>query len=166
MPLNRFTTIHWEAAGVADPLSATGRLLKLMGDAMRANGSAFAYVWVRENGPGKGEHVHILWHGAVHLPVLKRRIRAWLKLCGGRSVKGVCRTDAINRSLCSALIGDAAYFANLREVLGYQLKGADAEARDALGIRRAEPGGRIVGKRSGASANIARSARLRALDCR
>lgn len=166
MPFNRFTTIHWDAAGVRDPLKATGRFLKLLGDAVRAAGSSYAYVWVRENGPGKGEHVHIAWHGPADLPVLKRRVRIWLKLCGCRSRRGICKTETINRSLCSAFIGDAAYRANLSEVLTYQLKGAEPEAQKALDIARADAGGLIIGKRYGTSANIGKSARLAAAGSR
>ncbi len=42
MPFNRFTTVHWQAAGVADGLKATGRFLKLLGDWLRSNGYPIA----------------------------------------------------------------------------------------------------------------------------
>lgn len=35
LPFNRFVTINWEAAGVADCTSATGRFLKYVGDWLR-----------------------------------------------------------------------------------------------------------------------------------
>lgn len=159
LPFNRFTTVHWESAGVADDLAATGRFLKLMGDAVKAGGGSFAYAWVRESGSGKGTHVHILWHGPVVLPVFGRRVRDWLRACGGRPKKGVCHTRSVGRSLAHAVTGGEDYERNVWEALDYLLKGSDLAARAALGIVRQEPGGEIVGKRCGTSANIDRAAR-------
>lgn len=159
VPFNRFTTVHWQAAGVDDALSATGAFLKKLGDAVRASGGRFAYLWVRETGAEKGEHVHILWHGSADLPVFRRRLRDWLKACGARRAKGVCVTRPVSRSLGGAMSGGDDYGVNLLEVLDYVLKGADAAARERLGVRRQEPGGEIVGKRCGTSANIGPAAR-------
>jgi hypothetical protein len=36
-PLNRMLTIHLDKAGIADPVKATGQLLKLMGDWLRSS---------------------------------------------------------------------------------------------------------------------------------
>lgn len=160
LPFNRFTTIHWQAAGVSDALTATGAFLKRLGDAVRASGGRFAYLWVREAGAAKGEHVHILWHGPADLPVFGRRLRDWLKACGARRAKGVCVTRPVGRSLGAAMSGGDDYRVNLLEVVDYVLKGADAAARESLGVRRQEPGGEIVGKRCGTSANIGRAARF------
>ena len=44
LPFNRFTTVHWDAAGVVDSLKATGRLLKLIGDWLRQRGRKEAFV--------------------------------------------------------------------------------------------------------------------------
>lgn len=161
LPFNRFTTVHWDSAGVADDLAATGRFLKLMGDAVKASGGRFAYAWVRESGPNKGAHVHILWHGPVALPVFRRRVRDWLRTCGVRPKRGVCHTDAVGRSLVHAVTGGEDYWRNASEALDYILKGSDPAASAALGIVRQEPGGEIVGKRCGTSANIGRAARAK-----
>ena len=82
LPFNRHVTIHWERAGVHDnrAAAATGRFLKLAGDWIAKRGPQFEYnqrkskrlariawAWVRENGDGKGSHVHIL----MHLPTVK-----------------------------------------------------------------------------------------------
>lgn len=160
MAFNRFTTIHWQAAGVDDALTATGAFLKRLGDAVRASGSRFAYLWVREAGATKGEHVHILWHGPADFPAFSRRVRDWLKACGANRAKGVCLTRPVGRTLGGAVSGRDDYRVNLLEVLDYVLKGADAATRESLGVRRQEPGGEIVGKRCGTSANIGRAARL------
>ena len=161
LPFNRFTTVHWESAGVADDLAATGRFLKLLGDAVKAGGGRFAYAWVRESGPDKGAHVHILWHGPVVLPVFGRRVRDWLRACGGRPKKGVCHTRSVGRSLVHAVKGGDDYTRNVWEALDYILKGSDPAARAALGIMRHEPGGEIVGLRSSTSNNIGPTARAK-----
>ena len=59
-PLNRMLTVHFDAGGMSDPVKATGQLLKLMGDWLRSYNTSITAVWVREAGPTKGEHVHIL----------------------------------------------------------------------------------------------------------
>jgi hypothetical protein len=134
---------------------------------MRSRGVKTAFVWVRENGPGKGAHVHIL----LHLPPglsdpFNRRQRGWLKACGGVWKKGVLKSRPIGRDLRHfAGQGPArvTYEANLKAVVGYVLKGADEVTRQALQIQRVEPGGVIVGKRCGASQNIGPDARRRVL---
>lgn len=159
MPFNRFTTVHWQAAGVTDGLKATGRFLKRLGDWLRLHGYPFAYVWVREAGDGKGEHAHILWHGPVEFPAFRRLIQRWLRACGAVSRKGVCHTVSVARSLHSALAGGDDYRANLARVLEYHLKSADRAARATLGINHFEPGGELIGKRCGVSQNIGPAAR-------
>ena len=61
-PLNRHTTIHFEAAEIGDPVGALRRYTKLARDWLRTQGAPFAYIWVRESGDGKGEHAHLLMH--------------------------------------------------------------------------------------------------------
>lgn len=155
LPFNRFSTVHWEAAGVTDGLTATGRLLKLMGDWLRSRGRQAAFVWVREDGHGKGAHVHIL----LHLPpdlidAFNRRQRGWLAACGTRWRKGVLKTRSIGRTYQQALGGGLDYLANLAETVDYVLKGADHRTRERFGIRRCEDGGAVVGKRCGVSQNL------------
>lgn len=161
MPFNRFTTIHWQAACVADGLLATGQFLKRIANLIRSNGGRFACIWIRENGDGKGEHVHVLWHGPSDLPKLGRWMRATLKACGATRRKGVCLTRSLGRTLLQAFTGGTDYAENLDRLLSYVLKGADASARESLNLGRCEPGGELVGKRTGVSENIGQTARTR-----
>lgn len=159
MPFNRFSTVHWEAAGVTDDLKATGRLLKLMGDWLRSRGRQAAFVWVRENGHRKGAHVHIL----LHLPpalidAFNRRQRGWLAVCGAQWRGGVLKTRSIGRTYRQALGGGLDYLDNLAETVDYVLKGADHRARERFGIRRCGDGGTVVGKRCGVSENLGQAA--------
>lgn len=155
LPFNRFTTVHWDAAGVGDDLKATGRLLKLIGDWLRSRGRQAAFAWVREDGPRKGAHVHIL----LHLPpdlvdAFNRRQRGWLAACGARWRGGVLKTRSIGRTYRQALGGGQDYLSNLAETVDYVLKGADHRTRERFGIRRCEDGGVVVGKRCGVSQNL------------
>lgn len=161
MPFNRFTTIHWQAACVADGLLASRQFLKRLANLTRSNGGRFACIWIRENGDSKGEHVHILWHGPNDLPKLGRWIRATLKTCGATRRRGVCLTRPLGRTLLQAFTGGVDYAENLDRLLSYVLKGADASARESLNLSRCEPGGELVGKRTGVSENIGQTARAR-----
>ena len=62
LPFTRMITIHWEAAGVplADMVKATGRFVDLMTKALARHGTNTAWLWVHENGDGKGGHCHLL----------------------------------------------------------------------------------------------------------
>jgi len=165
--LNRFVSIHWEAGGITDDLAATARWLKLAGDWIRSRGGKVAYVWVRENGPGKGAHVHILMHLPPALSDPFNRLkRGWLKACGAVWKKGVLQSRPIGRDL-RQFAGQGptrlTYEANLRAVVDYILKGADEATRQALQIQRSEPGGDIIGKRCGVSQNIGPDARRRVM---
>lgn len=163
MPLNRFVTIHWDAAAVADDQAATARYLKLAGDWVRVRGGVFAFIWVRESGEQKGRHVHILMHLPPNLTLgFNRRQRGWLKACGAAWRAKVILTRPIGRSLQHALSGGADYQTNLLELLDYVLKGADQAARAVLGIVRQKDGGLIQGKRCGFSQNLGPRARQRA----
>jgi hypothetical protein len=167
LPLNRFVTIHWQQARLAGPAqAATLRFLKLARDWMRLRGAQLAFVWVRENGPTKGEHVHILLHCP---PALARgfgeRQRGWLKQAGAHFCRGVIFTRPIGRNYRHATVGmqfGEAYTNHLGEVLGYVLKGASPQAARVLGFVRLEAGGMVVGKRCSTSENIGRIARTRA----
>ncbi len=158
-PFNRHITVHWEAAGVPDgeAMAATTAFLKCLRD---WTGGRTAYVWVRENGDGKGSHLHIL----AHVPLVKTwhfaLARRWLGRITGKPYRaGIIRT----RPIAGAGEPDgAAYSANLQAVLAYVLKGAEPDAAAALGIGH-EAGGRIIGKRCGTSRNIGAKARRRGI---
>jgi hypothetical protein len=163
LPFNRMVTIHWDAARVADDLEATGLFLKLASDWLRRHGGKTAFVWVRENGPGKGRHVHILMHLPPDLArEFNRHQRRWLQSCGAEWRAKVLLSRPVGRSLRQALSGGADYEGNLSEALQYVLKGVDHRARETLGIERSEPGGQVVGKRCGVSMNIGRETRRKA----
>ena len=161
--LNRFVTLHWAAGGVTDDLAAVARWLKLAGDWIRSCGGRFAYIWIRESGPDKGAHVHILLHLPPDLAAgFDRRQRGWQTASGARWKAGVRYSRPIGRNLRHYALGEIdgqSYEANLGETLDYVLKGADLAARERLGIRRNEPGGVIVGKRCSVSQNIGPEAR-------
>jgi hypothetical protein len=153
LAFNRFITVHWESAGVADSdaMAATTAFLK----ALREWTGATAYIWTRENGDGKGSHLHLL----AHLPAGKRwrgaLSRRWLERITGNPYR---RNAILTRRIVGA--GQpygALYQANLQAVLAYVLKGADPEVAASLGFDH-KPGGRIIGKRCGTSRNIGEGA--------
>jgi hypothetical protein len=164
---NRFTTIHWERGRVEDGYFATMRFLQLASAWVRSQGGEWAFVWVRENGPKKGEHVHILMRIPPALAKgFRRRQAGWIKACGAVRNEGVTHSVPIGWSLANAdQTGYARehYERNLAEVLDYVLKGAGKDARGKLGLRRREPSGVIVGKRCGTSQNIGEMARRRGI---
>ncbi|MEN3976448.1 hypothetical protein [Emcibacter sp. SYSU 3D8] len=161
LPFNRHITIHWETAGIPDSRAAwaTGRYLKLMGDWVAKQGGCIAWVWVRENGDGKGSHTHILVHVPAGLPIgsIQRR---WLRRITGKPYKaGTIHTTRIGGTLAAAQAVTEAYLANLGEAVAYVLKGASADSAAALGLDKLEPGGSIIGKRTATSQNLGATAR-------
>jgi hypothetical protein len=154
--LNRHITVHWAAAGVADnrAAAATTAFLKYLREWL---GGATAYIWARENGDGKGAHLHILAHLPAGRHMSGARSRRWLERITGRPYRlGTIRTRRIAGSRDPA---SPVYAVNLRAVLAYVLKDSDTDAAAALGIGHAA-GGRIIGKRCGTSRNIGAKARL------
>ena len=112
----------------------------------------------RENGDGKGGHVHIL----LHLPsgmTLRNRTRQWIKAAGGNPVRRVSRVRTIGRTLTNAKVGGVHYRANADAVLAYLVKAASEETGHALALPRSGEGGPIIGKRCGWTQNIGRAAR-------
>ena len=191
LSFNRMVTIHWEHAGIADCRAAwaTGRFLKLAGDWVAVQklennqrkskrAASIAWAWVRENGGGKGSHVHILMHFPADKITAKngsrvanntpRKQRArlgnmprrWLRSITGKPyVAGTIKTERIGGTAGAAQTAPAAYQDNLAAVVGYILKGASPAAARALGLGRLEAGGVIIGKRAATSQNIGWAAR-------
>ena len=163
LPFNRHLTIHWAKAGLTNDqaAAATGRMLKLIRDWVRKRGGDVAHVWVRENGLGKGSHVHVL----LHLPdgvTLGGMTRRWYKMVTGwrgRVTKGAVQTKCIGHSAQAAFSGSDWYEANLAWLVAYLLKGVDPATANALGLARQNEGGRIIGKRVAASENLGRTFR-------
>ena len=155
LPYNRHVTIHWERGGVGDhqAAAATGKFIKLLSDWVRKRGGKSAYSWVRENGDGKGSHVHIL----LHLPLgwhFGQMTRRWLKAIVGNPPTRMVKTDPIAGWSQAAFSGSDWYWANLAHVTGYVLKGVDPESGKLLDLDRSGCGGRIIGKRSSVSQNL------------
>lgn len=165
-PLNRMLTIHFDKAGISDPVKATGQLLKLMGDWLRCNNTALTAVWVREAGPAKGEHVHILLSVPPHiLGSFTRLQRGWFKKIGAAWKRGAYLSRPIGGShkLAFNEASTSLYQQALTGALHYLLKGADAHARAALRIKKQDDGGELWGKRCGTTENIGKAARTRSV---
>lgn len=162
LPFNRHLTIHLERAGVPDTKAAAaiGQFLTLARDWLRKQALTFAYVWVRENGDGKGSHVHILLHVPAGATWTGWRLRRWLvHVTGVPYSAGAIRTERIGGTVRAALVVPEHYRANLMAVVSYVLKGASSNTVAALGLSTArEPGGAIIGKRAGWSQNVRRAA--------
>lgn len=157
-------TIHFDAAGISDPVKATGQLLKLMGDWLRCNNTALTSVWAREAGSAKGEHVHILLSVPPNkIGSFNRMQRGWFKTIGASWKSGVYLSRPIGGSYRLAFneASTALYQQALTGALHYLLKGADAQARAAHDIGRHDDGGELYGKRCSTTENIGRTARLR-----
>lgn len=163
-PLNRMLTVHFDKARISDPVHATGQLLKLMGDWLRCNNTGITAVWVREAGPTKGEHVHILL--SVPPPILgsfARMQRGWFRKIGAAWKRGVYMSRPIGGShkLAFNATSEHLYKQAITGALHYLLKGADTKAREVHGISKGEDGGELWGKRCGTTENLGRAARLR-----
>lgn len=163
LPFNRMISIHWQTAGVhlAQMAKATGRFVDLISKCIARHGSRTAWLWVHENGDGKGGHCHLLAHVPARLvATVTAAQRRWLKSITGqpyrartilsRPVGGTLGLEAGNPEL---------HAANLGAALSYVIKGADAGAAAQFNLTRLEPGGRIIGKRCSTSQNIGAAAR-------
>lgn len=149
-PFTRFVTVHWERIGIGDAQAAdaTGRLVKLAKDWARKRGGSILWAWVRENGIGKGSHVHMLLACRPELPI-GRMWRRWLQAITGRPYRaGTIHTRRIGGTLRAAYTNPAAYHAALSNVVAYVCKGVRADDAQALGLHRLETGGEIIGKRA------------------
>jgi hypothetical protein len=167
-PLTRMITIHWEAAGVplAGMAKATGRFTGLLAKTFARHDCETAWLWVHENGHGKGGHCHLLVHvPATLVPRLTGLQRGWLRLITGRPYRArVIHSDPVGGWLGLEAGNPDLHAVNLETAFRYVLKGASAEAASRFALERLEPGGRIIGKRCGTSQNIGARAR-KAGDC-
>ncbi len=150
MTINRHIILHWESMGVPDRRAMAATTLWLKSFREWA-GPKTAYVWTRENGDGKGSHLHLL----AHIPVGKRwhgsRARRWLEKISGNQYKvGAIKTRCIIGSLSP---DSPCYLQNLQKVAAYILKGVAPHDASTLGIAH-KPGGLVIGKRCGTSRNI------------
>lgn len=145
LPLNRHVTIHWERLGVPDrrAAKATGDFLRLVRDWLRQRGLKTSWVWVRENGQGKGSHVHIALHVPSQAPWTFGRLRSWLeRVAAGPYVVRSIMTTRIAGRADAASRSPELYEHNLSGLLGYMTKQSGAHS------------GRVIGKRCGHSQNL------------
>lgn len=160
---NRHWIVHHERAGVSgiDAPAFITHLLKLVREYATRKKGQFTAVWIREDGEGKGGHVHIL----MHVPAacqLRGRSRYWIRLAAGTYRKKVSRVRSIGGWLGASVTGCEHYQHNLAEVLGYVLKCASTQTGEALALPRHGEGGLVIGKRCGFTQNIGPTARHRA----
>lgn len=163
LPFTRMISIHWGAAGMplAGMAKATGRFIDLMTKALARHGSSTAWLWVHENGDGKGGHCHLLVHvPASLLPVLMGLQRGWLRRITGQPYRArVVHSRPIGGRLGLEVGNPELHAVNLEAALAYLLKGASPEAASRFGLCRLQPGGRVIGKRCSTSQNIGAKAR-------
>lgn len=165
LAFNRFITIHWELAGIAeiDAPRATAAFLKYARDYLASKGLPFAYVWVRENDDGdgsKGHHVHILAHlpRGQSLGPLQRR---WIKKITGQKYRSkTILTCTIARHAEAAYNQPSLYQLNLAVLRDYVLKGASFDAAATFSLPSWRRGGKVMGKRFGMSKNLSRQIRF------
>ena len=146
-------TVHYGLAGIEpeDGARFVGKLLDLVSKQARREGGQLTAIWVRERASGKGEHVHIM----LHLPDtmdLRNRTNRWIKVAGGKIVKGVSKVRSIGGRLGGvAVLSDTMlaehYRTNAENVVRHLLKGAGADIGGQLGLTRYGEAGRIIGKR-------------------
>lgn len=160
LAFNRHWIVHYQRAGIAEHDGArfVGRLLRLMAAQARREGGVLAAIWARENGDGKGGHVHILMHLPTGLS-LRNRTRRWIVAAGGTYRLRVSRVRIIGGRLSHATERGAHYQQNTGRVLAYLLKGASEATGLALDLDRYGEGGPIIGKRAGWTQNIGAAAR-------
>lgn len=163
LPFNRMITIHWEAAGV--PLEgmarATGRFIDMMSKTLARHGSKIAWLWVHENGEGKGGHCHLLAHIPADLvPTITKLQRGWLRRITGKPYRArVIKSIPIGGHLGLEKSNPQLLAVNRKAALSYVTKCASDEAITAFDLDRREEGGLIIGKRCGVSQNIGAKAR-------
>lgn len=158
---NRFVTIDWDLAGIADPWTAKASYLKSARDwLLKRDGWRLTYVWVVENGARLGLHSHILLYIPPYLiPRFNQLQRRWLKKAGVNTLrtKGIIHSKPIGLSYSASFdtgTGIAAYRHNLTALAEYILKGADPVARRTFAITRQAQFSEVTGKRAGTSRNI------------
>lgn len=155
LAFNRHWTIHHERAGIPnrDGARFIGKLLHLARQQAKRAGGEMAALWLRENGHGKGAHVHIL----MHLPpglLLQNRTGRWIKAAGGKPRTRVGKIRSIGGSLGCAETSPDRYRANLEAALAYVLKCTDRQTGNRIGLPRCEERGLVIGKRCGWTHNI------------
>ena len=158
-PLTRHLTVRLERQGIADAdaVKAIGRLITLLRDHVRkTTGGEIAYIWSREHGVIIGGHVHVLLHLPAGYKWQGQRVKRWLERVSSRPYKkGAIKTTRIGGTSKAHEQNPGLYLANLAKVVGYLIKGTCPRTGAALQLERISPQGRVMGKRCGASRNLA-----------
>lgn len=157
---SRHWSVHLERAGIPDSMGAAfvTRLLDTARRYLKRRGAELVAIWVRENSPESGSHVHILLH--LSKPVnLRNLTRKWIVAAGGTYRRRVSKMRTIGGRLDVVGANPAHYWANADAVLSYVLKGCSEATGKALGLERFGKGGEIIGKRAGCSQGIGPQAR-------
>lgn len=162
MPFNAFVTINFKVLEIRDrdAVAAIGQYIKLNADWMASRGYRLKWVWVRENPPGKGSHVHILLHIPPELAKDRTKLQyGWIKAIRkrfvsdgnkGRPPKGAIKTERVGGRKDCYRNSPAHYTENLHTVLSYILKGAAPDTINTLGLAVSHvPQGTVTGKRVG-----------------
>ena len=140
LPFTRMISIHWQAAGVplAGMAKATGRFTDLMTKALARHGAATAWLWVHENGDGKGGHCHLLACVPADLVgVVAALQRGWLRRITGQPYrKRVIHSDPIGGRLGLEIGNPDLHAVNLEAALAYVLKGASPDVAWQFALKR------------------------------
>jgi hypothetical protein len=155
LPLNKMLTIHMQKGGVEgrEALEALQSFLQRVQRWLRKHGIELSAIWVRENGIGEGEHVHMLLHIPVALMPLFPRMQArWLKQSGVKRRKNVVRSRMVAHNKRAAETNPELYRFHLSNTVDYLRKATEPGQKGA---------GPIVGKRCGTTQNIGLAARCK-----
>lgn len=158
-PLTRHLTVRLERQGItdADAVKAIGKLITLLRDHVRkTTDGEIAYIWSREHGAVIGNHVHILLHLPAGYNWQRQRVQRWIERISSRKYKkGAIKTTRIGGAANAHVQNPGLYLVNFVTVVGYLIKGTCPRTGAALQLKRIRPQGRIIGKRCGASRNLA-----------
>jgi len=149
-PLEYHLIIHWPD----ENQEHHNELIKRISGWQKYNIGSQVFVWAREtkNGP----HTHILLHIPRHLATrFRKKARQWLKKAFG------VRRLAIGTLRVRRIWSLGSPFDNIRNLVRYILKGADADTRLFIGCNKWEPG-IVKGKRAGFSQGLGEDARRKA----
>lgn len=144
-PLNRFITIHLKGTPAHDaPQAFTNALMMHTRKWLKRRGLSHAYVWVLENGPEKGVHLHLLQHvPAGHQVAYKRALGRWLPFA-------VSRPRIVIKPIGYPSHGGFHERSQLAGVLRYMCKGIAAPALGIIPVGQ----GKVTGRRCGMSKNV------------
>jgi hypothetical protein len=176
-PLNISVTIHLKQAGITTTHAFVTSFFKLLGDWLRTHTAEPPYyVWVLENEPGKGLHLHAL----VHIPMVRQArfrelARNWLQALGNNPqpnsmfLRCVYHARLFSRSASPSSAwkylghwGQQHDRDGLKGALGYMLKGMNAQHCRTLNIGH-DSQGVVAGKRCGFSEALGPLRRTEAL---